>query len=210
MTSDAYQRIKFRDRSFDKITRAALLAAEEELGYELTIVQGPYNKGVGASAGTHDGGGVVDLAPWDWERKVTVLRKQGWAAWYRAYVEGLWGAHVHAVLIGHERLADAAVRQVTAYLNKRDGLKSNLEDTFWRPSKIVRFQYPPKQRKPVPRPTSVSRARDRLVEASVALGKAAVALDRSPETRAVAHESSANIRAMSDQIEALLWRLPKR
>ena len=87
------------------------------LGYPLTVVQGSYNHGgVSASAGTHDGGGVVDLLAWDWQRKVRVLRKIGFAAWYRPPVSGLWGAHIHAVLIDHGKLvAGRRPRQVIAY-----------------------------------------------------------------------------------------------
>ena len=64
-------------------TRAALEEAQALLGYPLTVVQGSYHQGVSASAGTHDGGGVVDLLAWDWQRKVKALRKVGFAAWYR-------------------------------------------------------------------------------------------------------------------------------
>ena len=112
------------------------------------VVQGSYNHGgVSASAGTHDGGGVVDLLAWDWQRKVRALRTVGFAAWYRPPVRGLWGAHIHAVLIDHGKLAPSAARQVIAYRNGRDGLRSNLPDRFWRPSPIPVFQYPPKQRR---------------------------------------------------------------
>ena len=140
-------------------TRAALEEAERRLGYPLTIVQGSYNRGgVSASAGTHDGGGVVDLLAWDWQRKVRVLRSIGFAAWYRPPVRGLWGAHIHAVLIDHGRLAPVAARQVTAYRAGRDGLRSNLVDRSWRPSPIPVFHYPPKRPPAAPdRPEHVRR-----------------------------------------------------
>ena len=131
-------------KTVDWKTRAALEEAERRLGYRLTVVQGSYNGGgVSASAGTHDRGGVVDLLAWDWKRKVRVLRAVGFAAWYRPAVSGLWGAHIHAVLIDHGRLADSAGRQVEAYRNRRDGLKGNRLDTFWRPKPIPVFGYPP-------------------------------------------------------------------
>ncbi len=103
---------------------------------------------MGASAGTHDGGGVVDLIPFDWQRKVRVLRSIGFAAWHRPAISGLWNEHIHAVLIDHGRLSPPAKNQVIAYLNGRDGLKSNLPDTFWRPSPIPRFHYPPQENAP--------------------------------------------------------------
>ena len=147
-------------------TRAALEEAQALLGYPLTVVQGSYNHGgVSASAGTHDGGGVVDLLAWDWQRKVKALRKVGFAAWYRPPVRGLWGPHIHAVLIDHGKLAPVAARQVTAYRNGRDGLRSNLPDRFWRPSPIPVFHYPPaaatgghSPRPPAPRPATAPAA----------------------------------------------------
>lgn len=117
-------------KTLDHLTDAALQHAERRLGYPLTITQGSYNAGkVAASAGTHDGGGVVDLLAWDWHRKVIALREVGFAAWYRPAIPGLWPAHIHAVLIGHQRLSDAANRQVVDYLQRRNGLKDHAPDT---------------------------------------------------------------------------------
>lgn len=127
---DPYERLTRDGRVIDRMTDAALRQAEARLGYSLTIVQGSYNAGrVSASAGTHDGGGVVDLKPWDWQKKVVALRAVGFAAWYRPAIVGLWSAHIHAVLIGHGRLSPSAARQVTAYLDRRDGLKGNGPDS---------------------------------------------------------------------------------
>jgi GH25 family lysozyme M1 (1,4-beta-N-acetylmuramidase) len=131
-------------KKVDWKTRAALEEAEARLGYPLTVVQGSYNAGgVSASAGTHDGGGVIDLLPWDWQRKVHVLRSIGFAAWHRPTIKGLWGEHIHAVMVDHGRLAPAAAQQVVAYRAGRDGLKSNLPDPFWHPAPIPVFSYPP-------------------------------------------------------------------
>ena len=128
-TLDPYALTSRDGKRVDLLTDAALRLAEKRLGYPLSITQGSYNAGkVEASAGTHDRGGVVDLLPWDWRNKVIVLRGVGFAAWYRPAVPGLWPAHIHAVLIGHARLAPAAERQVTAYLSKRDGLAGNGPD----------------------------------------------------------------------------------
>ena len=125
-------------------TRAALEEAERQLGYPLTLAQGSYNGSPDSdSPGTHDGGGVIDLPAWDWQRKVRALRSVGFAAWYRPAVKGLWEAHIHAVLIDHGRLAPVAAGQVAGYRAGRDGLKSNRPDEFWRPSPIPVFRYPP-------------------------------------------------------------------
>lgn len=131
-------------KKVDWKTRAALEEAERLLGYRLTVVQGSYNNGkVKASGPTHDGGGVVDLLAWDWRRKVEVLRDVGFAAWHRTERPGLWGEHIHAVLIEHGKLDPSAARQVVAYRSGRDGLKSNLVDDFPRPRPIPVFHYPP-------------------------------------------------------------------
>jgi GH25 family lysozyme M1 (1,4-beta-N-acetylmuramidase) len=132
-------------------TRAALEEVERRLGYPLTVVQGSYNNGkVSASAGTHDAGGVVDLLAWDWRRKVAALRDVGFAAWHRPAVAGLWGAHIHAVLVDHGRLAPGAASQVVAYRAGRDGLKGNRVDGFPRPTPVPVFSYPPAPAGPLP------------------------------------------------------------
>ena len=151
---DPFELTEFGDQSPKRVdwkTRSALEEAERRLGYPLTIVQGSYNAGgVSQSAGTHDGGGAVDLLAWDWQRKVRVLRAIGFAAWYRPTIPGLWNEHIHAVLVDHGRLSDSAARQVAAYRARRDGLAGNRVDDFWRPDPIPVFKYPPRQR-PVPR-----------------------------------------------------------
>jgi len=148
----------FGDKSPKKVdwkTRAALEEAQRRLGYPLTIVQGSYNHGgVSASAGTHDGGGVVDLLAWDWRNKVRVLRSLGFAAWHRPTIRGLWGEHIHAVLIDHGRLSSSAAAQVASYRAGRDGLKGNRPDPFWRPRPIPVFEYPPKDLPTVPTPSA--------------------------------------------------------
>ena len=108
MADDRYDRVTFHGKSVDKWTRAALLACEKELGYELTIVQGSFNKGVGASAGTHDANGVVDLLAWDHVNKVKALRRNGFAAWYRPTLKNVWSEHIHAVLINNAKAAPLA------------------------------------------------------------------------------------------------------
>jgi len=141
--TDPYALTTRNGKVVDEITHQALIECEKLLGYDLTIVQGSYNAGkVEASAGTHDGGGVVDLLPWDWERKVRVLRAVGFAAWHRPAVKGVWGEHIHAVLIGNKKLAPSAARQVVAYRDHRDGLKSNLPDPTWHPDPIPVFVMP--------------------------------------------------------------------
>jgi hypothetical protein len=127
----------------DEITHQALLAVEKRLGYTLTILQGSYNAGgVAASGGTHDGGGVVDLSAYDAQSKVHALRAVGFAAWYRAPLPGVWGEHIHAVLIGNDKLSAQARSQVGAYYAHRDGLAGNAVDNSWHPKPIPVFRMP--------------------------------------------------------------------
>jgi hypothetical protein len=151
-----YDLTTYDGRRVDWLTRAALEDTAARLRYadgKLTLTQGSYNAGkVGASAGTHDGGGVVDLSAYDHERKVRELRRTGFAAWYRPAIKGLWPAHIHAVLIGNAKLSPSAARQVTAYLNGRNGLADNGADNG--PRDFVKNRYtwtrgtPPKPKPP--------------------------------------------------------------
>jgi GH25 family lysozyme M1 (1,4-beta-N-acetylmuramidase) len=147
---DPFKRTTFGDgtpKPVDWKTRAALEEAERRLGYPLTVVQGSYNPGgVGASGGTHDLGGVVDLLPGDWQHKVRVLRELGFAAWHRPAISGLWKEHIHAVMVEHGKLSASARAQVTAYRAGRNGLVSNAADDFWRPDPLPVFRYPPRGR----------------------------------------------------------------
>jgi hypothetical protein len=126
-----YDLTTYDGNTVDWLTRAALEKAAANLGYAdgLTITQGSYNAGgVAASAGTHDGGGVVDLSAFEHERKVRALRSVGFAAWYRPAIAGLWPAHIHAVLIGNAKLSSGARNQVTEYLAGRNGLANRGPD----------------------------------------------------------------------------------
>lgn len=125
---DPYARSTFHGKPLDNATIAALKIAEERLGYELTILQGI--GGAAASAGTHLEGRAVDLAPYDHERKVRVLRDLGFAVWHRPTLPGVWGEHVHGILIFENRtnsrgLADSGFRQIASYDRGRDGLKGD-------------------------------------------------------------------------------------
>lgn len=124
-----YDRTTYDGKTVDWLTRAALEATAKRLGYDLTVVQGSYNTGgVSASAGTHDGGGAVDLSPWDWQNKVRELRRTGFAAWHRPAIPGVWNEHIHAVLIGNRKLAPAARVQVDEYLRGENGLANHGPD----------------------------------------------------------------------------------
>lgn len=185
-------------KTVDNLTAAALRAAEDLLGYRLTLVQGSYNKGgVSASAGTHDGGGVVDLLEWDHDRKVRALRTVGFAAWWRPTLPGVWKGHIHAVLIGNDKLAPVAARQVTAYRNGRDGLKSNLVDDTWRPDPIPEFDY---HAKPAADPVAAAKA----AAAVPALGSA-YPPQRTMDGVDTSHHQGGRIDVRLAQAQGLRW-----
>lgn len=137
-----YDRTTHDGKTVDWLTKAALLKAERIIrSYDLSIVQGSYHRGVGASAGTHDGGGVVDLREWDWPVKVRALRRAGFAAWHRPAIPGLWGGHIHAVLVGNRLLSNSAEDQVTDFRRGRNGLANNGPDPH-KDLPFRRFRWP--------------------------------------------------------------------
>lgn len=155
-----YDRTTYDGDVVDWFTRAALEATAKRLGFPLTITQGSYHPGVGASAGTHDGGGVVDLAPWAHVAKVRELRRTGFAAWFRPAIPGLWPNHIHAVLIGNKMLSPAAKAQVVEYLAGFDGLAGSGLDNGPREFVKHRFHWQTGQHR-------LDRA-DQLVEKAIA------------------------------------------
>lgn len=136
-------------RNIDVLTWAALLHAESLLGFVLNITQGSYNTSVEQSAGTHAGGGAVDISTADMSRRrkqkvLRALRRAGFAAWLRTTSQGPWPEHIHAILVDHPALSPAAARQVAAYRAGRNGLANNAPDdgprvpiTTWRHYMII-------------------------------------------------------------------------
>jgi peptidoglycan hydrolase-like protein with peptidoglycan-binding domain len=114
-------------------TKRMLAAADAKFtAGRITLTQGSYNKGVGASAGTHDCGGAVDInvGPFSttsrW-KMVKALRSVGFAAWLRTPAQG-FPYHIHAVAINDADLAPAAQPQVYDYYRGRNGLASHGAD----------------------------------------------------------------------------------
>lgn len=145
--SEAYERIKWRGVTLNRRTAAALEWVEKQSGVTLSPAQGSYNAGgVSASGGTHDGGGAIDLRVRSYSRgqrvKVTrSLKKAGFAAWYRPEVPGLWGPHIHAILLGDREASSAAKAQMDSYRRGRNGLANDGVDSTWRPDPLPRFSY---------------------------------------------------------------------
>jgi len=134
-TSGPYQRVSYQGHTLDALTRAAIVALDDALGFRLTVVQGSYNAGrVPQSAGTHDGGGAVDfsvagMSPAEIAHVETIGRQIGFALYHRLPSQGPWVEHLHGILIGNAYLSPAAAAQVVDYLNGRNALAGRGPDT---------------------------------------------------------------------------------
>jgi hypothetical protein len=143
---DPFARCTYNGARMDNKTATAIRLGEKILGYALTVLQGCYNPGgVSASAGTHDGGGVIDFAPFEYGRKIKVFREMGWFIWHRPAIAGLWGEHIHGGIRNHGRLSPSAQRQQVDFdhypTGKRNGLASHSIDPNQFPSTPRAFNY---------------------------------------------------------------------
>ena len=115
-------------------TKSMLAATEKILGRTLTLSQGSYNPGGDpSSAGTHDGGGVVDVSVSGMTPayRVTVakaLRTVGFAAWVRTPSQGDWPYHIHAAAISDTDLSSQAQHQTGDYYLGKNGLANGAAD----------------------------------------------------------------------------------
>jgi hypothetical protein len=124
-----YTRLEVNGSTINQRTLAMLAQAQQLYGGELeltgyAITQGSYTDAVGASFGTHSGGGAVDLSVlrrgtytvlWDdLEPLIRALRAAGFAAWVRDYGELHADSpiHIHAIAIGDRELSPAAEEQL--------------------------------------------------------------------------------------------------
>jgi peptidoglycan hydrolase-like protein with peptidoglycan-binding domain len=109
-------------------TRSMLSAAEKLLGRQLVLSQGSYNPGGDpTSAGTHDGGGVVDVSVKGMTSAYRVkvaktLRTVGFAAWVRNPSQADWPWHIHAVALSDTDLSSQAQHQAGDYYLGKNGL----------------------------------------------------------------------------------------
>ncbi|WP_033343239.1 peptidoglycan-binding protein [Catenuloplanes japonicus] len=128
-------------------TLAMLRAAQARSALTFAVEQGSYSPGADpTSAGTHDGGGALDL---DAEAltaarrtaAVTALRQVGFAAWLRTPSQGDWPLHIHAVAISDPDLSAPAQKQTGAYYEGRNGLANNAADDGPRVPKVTYEEY---------------------------------------------------------------------
>ncbi|MDQ1287261.1 MAG: hypothetical protein QG622_826 [Actinomycetota bacterium] len=115
-------------------TLAMLAEAERLLGRRLVVLQGSYNPGGDpTSAGTHDGGGAIDLSVAGLSTStrtaaVRALREVGFAAWLRSPRQGAWPWHLHAVAISDPDLSTQAQHQTGDYCLGLGGLANRGPD----------------------------------------------------------------------------------
>lgn len=152
---DDYSLITERDHIINMRTFLMLRHANSlydgDHDFVLAMTQGSYNPGVGASFGTHDGGGAVDISVRsltnffeilydDLDEIILALRQAGFAAWVRAPNELYNGSalHIHAIAIGDRDLSEAAQLQLTGpagYFRGFNGLPEDppIEDAWGEP-----------------------------------------------------------------------------
>jgi peptidoglycan hydrolase-like protein with peptidoglycan-binding domain len=124
----------YSGKTVNQRTRSMLAAADAKVPFSIVVSQGSYNAGgVAASAGTHDGGGAVDISvsaltsTQRWQA-VAALRTVGFAAWLRTPSQGDWPYHIHAIAIGDTDLSTGARAQVKDYYGGLNGLASHAAD----------------------------------------------------------------------------------
>jgi peptidoglycan hydrolase-like protein with peptidoglycan-binding domain len=127
-------------------TQGMLDAAETILGRDLTLDQGSYNPGGDpSSAGTHDGGGVVDInvdgmSTATKTAVVKALRQVGFAAWARNPSQGDWPYHIHAAAISDTDLSSQAQHQTGDYYLGKNGLANRAADDGPKVTPIVTWE----------------------------------------------------------------------
>ncbi|WP_212843477.1 peptidoglycan-binding protein [Catellatospora sp. IY07-71] len=128
-------------------TKAMLLEAERLLGRQFTITQGSYSPGEDpTSAGTHDGGGALDLAVTgltSTQRTASVrrLREVGFAAWLRTPSQGNWPYHIHAVALADTDQSTPARNQAGDYYLGMNGLANRGPDDGPQVTKVTWEEY---------------------------------------------------------------------
>ena len=116
-------------------TIAMLKAAGRRLGCTIDVTKGSFTGPDSSSAGTHAGGGAVDISvarggcgkP---GRVVTALRTVGFAAWYRHTGDFADNKHIHAIAISDLDMSTEtafpgvfdAREQIVAFAQGKDGL----------------------------------------------------------------------------------------
>lgn len=119
-------------RTTNTRTKKMLAAADRKLSWSISLTQGSYTSSNPGSAGTHDGGGVVDISvnsmstTQRWQT-VKALRTVGFAAWLRTPDQG-FDYHIHAAAVSDPDLSASAQPQIHDYYFGKNGLASHAGD----------------------------------------------------------------------------------
>ncbi|HEX6355148.1 peptidoglycan-binding protein [Actinophytocola sp.] len=125
--TDSYGGRRVNTRTADMLRKA-----DSTLSWSLTLTQGSYTSSNPDSAGTHDGGGVVDISvsglttTQRWQT-VKALRTVGFAAWLRTPEQG-FAYHIHANAVSDPDMSRQARDQVHDYYFGRNGLATHAAD----------------------------------------------------------------------------------
>jgi hypothetical protein len=139
-------RTTFNGVTMDSRTHAMLSRADDRIGPRLVMQQGSYSTSDPTSAGTHAGGGAVDIwvrnmSPSQRTSAVRELRRVGFAAWLRSPSQGDWPWHIHAVALGDPDLSPQAQHQAGDYYRGLNGLADRRPDDGPRVTKVTWEDY---------------------------------------------------------------------
>jgi hypothetical protein len=213
--ADAQTGIEWRDsgQKLDRITTAIFIAAEEKLGYPLTLIQGGGKSASRYSGTTHNRYGVADIAAWDWERKCEVFNSLGCYAYHRPPLRGVWGEHVHIGVIDHpwrdpmlaaqqvDWLKNPPLNALSGHARYHDGPTTN--------GKKIVFQYDPKTKLQVVKMNNVEKARDEIVRGIQNIGDAEALLDET-NGRPVVEAQLKKLKNHQAGLREILTVLPKK
>ncbi|MER6799621.1 peptidoglycan-binding domain-containing protein, partial [Amycolatopsis mediterranei] len=142
----AGSQVTYHGQTLNTRTKAMLVAAEGKAGFQVSLTQGSYNPGgVDASAGTHDGGGAMDISVSGMSSTtrntlLKALRNVGFAAWYRTPAEG-FEYHIHAMAISDPDLSSGAQHQTGDYYLGMNGLAGRGADDGPQVAKVTWEEY---------------------------------------------------------------------
>lgn len=128
----SYRGVKVDVRTKVMVERAESYMKKMGISSKLSFSQGSFNHSVSASAGTHDGGGALDIRIGNYssataDKVVKALRMAGFAAWRRG-VGDSFSPHIHAIAIGDKKASAVAKAQVAEYFRGGDGLVGSKRD----------------------------------------------------------------------------------
>lgn len=151
--TNAYDKIEFRGRTYDRITARGHEHGEYCLGklvkaegpVNVPIWQGPFSTVEPKSGGTHAESGAEDTdhgLGCTWHQTAWAFRLAGWFSSVRTPDQGSWKTHIHNVQLGNLRLSDAAAVQARNYRDYDDaGLVGNDRDLMTDVDPLVPFRY---------------------------------------------------------------------